>query len=38
MVIGDEVKRLPLFLQLEGGFHHPEVIPEMQRAAGLDAR
>ena len=37
MVVGDEIKRLAFFLQLDGGPHHPEIISEMQRAAGLDA-
>ena len=37
MIIRDEIERLALFLQLDGGPHHPEIISEMQRAAGLDA-
>ena len=37
VVVGDEVERLALFLQLDGGLHHPEVIAEMQRARRLDA-
>src|SRR5258707_9386567 len=37
MIIRNEIKRLALFLKLDGGAHHPEVISEMQRAAGLDA-
>jgi len=35
--IGDEVQRLPLFLQLDGWFHHAEVIAKMRKARGLDA-
>jgi hypothetical protein len=37
MIIRDEIKRLALFLKFDGGFHHPEIISEMQGAAGLDA-
>ena len=37
MVIRNEIERLALFLQVNGGPHHPEIISEMQRAAGLDA-
>ena len=38
MVIGDEVQRLALVLQLNGRPHHPEIVSEVQGAAGLDAR
>ena len=34
VIIGDEIKRLAFFLQLDGRSHHPEIISEMQRAAG----
>ena len=37
MIIGDEIKRLALLLQLDGRPHHPEIISEMQRARRLDA-
>jgi len=37
MVVRNEIERLTLFLELEGRAHHPEIIAEMQRAAGLDA-
>ena len=37
MIIRDEIKRVALFLKFDGGSHHPEIIPEMQHAAGLDA-
>ncbi len=37
MIIGDEIKRLAFFLKFDGRAHHPEIISEMQRAAGLDA-
>src|SRR5688572_26671180 len=37
MIVGDEVKRLAPFLQLDSGFHHPKIIPKVKRAGGLDA-
>ena len=37
MVVRDEIKRLAFFLQRDGRLHHPEIISEVQRAAGLDA-
>ena len=37
MVISDEVKRLALLLQFDGGLHHAEIIPQVQRARGLNA-
>ena len=37
VIIRDEIKRLAFFLKLDGGPHHPEIISEVQRAAGLDA-
>ncbi len=37
MIIGDEIKCLAPFLQLDGGPHHPEIVAEMERARGLDA-
>jgi hypothetical protein len=37
MVVGDEVERIALILQFDGGSHHPEIVAEMQRATGLDA-
>ena len=37
VIIGDEIERLALLLQLDGGLHHPEVIAEMQRARRLNA-
>src|ERR1043165_1487700 len=38
MVICDEIKPLALFLQFNGGPHHPEIISEVQRARRLYAR
>ena len=37
MVIGNKIKRFAFFLKGDGGLHHPEIISEVQRAAGLDA-
>jgi len=37
MIIRDKIKRLAFFLKGDGGLHHPEIISEVQRAAGLDA-
>ena len=37
MIVRDEIKRLALILKRNGGLHHPKVISEVQRAAGLDA-
>ena len=37
VVIGNEVIRFALLLQVKGRAHHPEIIPEVQRAGGLDA-
>ena len=38
VIVGDEIKRLASFLKLDGRLHHPEIISQMQRAGGLDAR
>jgi hypothetical protein len=37
MVVGYEVIRLALLLQLDGGPHHSEKIPDMKTSGGLDA-
>jgi len=37
MVVGNEIKGLALFLELDGGLHHPEIIAQMERAGGLNA-
>jgi hypothetical protein len=37
MIIRDEIKRLAFLLKVKGRPHHPEIISEVQRAAGLDA-
>src|SRR5262249_5028400 len=37
MIISNEIKRLTLGLERDGRLHHPEVIADVQRAAGLDA-
>ena len=37
MIIRDEIKGFTLFLERDGRLHHPEIISEVQRAAGLDA-
>ena len=38
VIIGDEIIRLTLFLQLDGRAHHAEIIADMQRAGRLNAR
>jgi hypothetical protein len=35
--IGDEIKRLAFFLQLDGGPHHSKVIAQVEFPRGLDA-
>ena len=37
VVVRDEIERLALLLELDGGQHRPEVVAQMQRARGLDA-
>ena len=37
MIIGDEIKRLAFLLQLNRRPHHPEIIADVQDAAGLNA-
>ena len=37
MIIGDEVKRLALSLERDGGPHHAKIVADVEDAAGLDA-
>jgi len=37
MIISDEIEGLAFFLQLDGRFHHAEIVAQMKRARGLDA-
>ena len=37
VIIGDEIKGLPFFLQFNGWPHHPKIIPDVQRAGRLYA-
>jgi hypothetical protein len=36
MVIRDEVEGFALFLKLDGGPHHPEVVTDVKRTRWLD--
>ena len=36
-MIGDEIKCLALLLEFDRGPHHPEIISDVQHAAGLNA-
>jgi len=37
VVIGDEIKGFALRLKRDGRPHHPEIIPDMKNAGGLNA-
>jgi hypothetical protein len=37
MIIRYEIKRLAPFLELDRGPHHPEIISDVEDAAGLNA-
>ena len=36
MVVGDEIKRLALFLETHGGLHRAEIVPDVEFSAGLE--